>query len=542
MSDNIFTPKKVCSTYVKDDGTTPFQAPQGGLDALSEDQLVTLRQLQGSQNWSNSKPVDGTVGFVKIGTQLPSNMSLQQIMDAVFYNKYISIDAPKQAFEGSIVTTKIIVKGEGLTKITIKYQGKTQEITSFSTDNTYYVQSDKITDTITWEVAAQYTDNTPIQQSAITSIADETSDGSSFLIDVNVTGNIELVHYNYDLYGSIQEKGILKITKDNTEVQFTVQSCKNKDSDQYTFSPIIFNENIYFPVILDYYIQFVPVSESTIDLTDIYAQLSNLSNTQPVEMSVTLSDTVDFSSTYVSTKYRPLYYKATYTGDPAQNKYYKITLNIPAKGIDGSTTTYKVYAFASRLGTNFILQDIILGTEIVTPIISYNNSSMKVIFLKTSTENDRQWDILCSAFEDGATLTLNDFPEEYTGKAVSMDLFNSNVQPGDIVEFSTTILTDLKKKLVVTAVYEDVVYFAPLYQKDQNIQFVYISGSTLGLYSNVSILKLTVGNMAANKIYQYNFSNTEKKYWATDGNTYESTDNSAVDVSDIESECDKILE
>lgn len=298
MSDNIFTPKKVCSAYVKDDGTTPFLSPQGGLDALTEDQLVTLRQLQSSQNWSNSKPVDGTVGFVKIGTQLPSNMSLQQIMDAVFYNKYISIDAPKQAFEGSVVTTKIIVKGEGLTKIIIKYQGKTQEITDFASDNTYYVQSDKITDTITWEVAAQYEDKSSIQQSAITSIAEETSDGSSFLIEVNVTGNIELVHYDYDLYGSIQERGLLKIVKDNKEIQFTVQACKNKDGDQYTFSPIIYNETIYFPVILDYYIQFIPVSESTIDLTEIYTQLSNLSSTQPVEMSVNITDTIDLSSAY----------------------------------------------------------------------------------------------------------------------------------------------------------------------------------------------------------------------------------------------------
>lgn len=93
--------------YTKQDGTTPFKAPQKGVDAIDPQDLVTLHQVEEKvsetkeiinnipdQVWRPSGPVETTVGFVEDNTPMPESMTLQEICDAIFYGKGISLEVP----------------------------------------------------------------------------------------------------------------------------------------------------------------------------------------------------------------------------------------------------------------------------------------------------------------------------------------------------------------------------------------------------------------------------------------------------------------
>lgn len=47
---DVYSKLEVDNTFVKQDGSTPFKNPQSGVDAISEDQLTTLRQLNKVSN------------------------------------------------------------------------------------------------------------------------------------------------------------------------------------------------------------------------------------------------------------------------------------------------------------------------------------------------------------------------------------------------------------------------------------------------------------------------------------------------------------
>lgn len=91
--------------YVKNDGSVPFTSPQKGIEAEYEDELVTLGQLLEYVNninnqlskyepiWKTSGPVETTVGFVEDNSEVSNEMTLQEIMDAIFYGKSVSITA-----------------------------------------------------------------------------------------------------------------------------------------------------------------------------------------------------------------------------------------------------------------------------------------------------------------------------------------------------------------------------------------------------------------------------------------------------------------
>ena len=93
--------------YVKKDGTTPFTSPQSGVEAVEANQLVTLSQLQQHKTdlnnyinelecvWKTSGPVESTVGHVEDNTQLPDIMTLQDVCDAIFYGRTISLTVPE---------------------------------------------------------------------------------------------------------------------------------------------------------------------------------------------------------------------------------------------------------------------------------------------------------------------------------------------------------------------------------------------------------------------------------------------------------------
>ena len=93
--------------YIRQDGTIPFTSPQPGVDAINDSDLVTYRQLKGIDTgirehlvdlecvWKTSGPVESTVGHVEDNTQLPDIMTLQDVCDAIFYGRTISLTVPE---------------------------------------------------------------------------------------------------------------------------------------------------------------------------------------------------------------------------------------------------------------------------------------------------------------------------------------------------------------------------------------------------------------------------------------------------------------
>lgn len=92
--------------YVKQDGTIPFRAPQKGVDAIDPQDLVTYQQLRSLEanldnkiatkecQWITSGPSEVEVGNVAMNQEFPLTMSMQEILDAIFYGKGISLIVP----------------------------------------------------------------------------------------------------------------------------------------------------------------------------------------------------------------------------------------------------------------------------------------------------------------------------------------------------------------------------------------------------------------------------------------------------------------
>ena len=125
--------------YVKQDGSVPFRGPQAGVDAVEEEHLTTLRQLNQAvedleQNlteqiqakeclWKTSGPVQSTVGHIDDNTPVPATMSLQEVLDAIFYGKGISISAPDYVTINNKVPITLCVHGStGLIDVAELYQ------------------------------------------------------------------------------------------------------------------------------------------------------------------------------------------------------------------------------------------------------------------------------------------------------------------------------------------------------------------------------------------------------------------------------------
>ena len=125
--------------YVKQDGSVPFRRPQAGVDAVEEEHLTTLRQLNQAvedleQNlteqiqakeclWKTSGPVESTVGHIDDNTPVPATMSLQEVLDAIFYGKGISISAPDYVTINNKVPITLCVHGStGLIDVAELYQ------------------------------------------------------------------------------------------------------------------------------------------------------------------------------------------------------------------------------------------------------------------------------------------------------------------------------------------------------------------------------------------------------------------------------------
>lgn len=121
--------------YTKQDGTTPFKAPQKGVDAIDPQDLVTLHQVEEKVEnlqeqitnnepiWRTSGPVESTVGHIDDNTPVPATMTLQEVLDAIFYGKGISISAPDYVTINNKVPVTLCVHGStGLIDVAELYQ------------------------------------------------------------------------------------------------------------------------------------------------------------------------------------------------------------------------------------------------------------------------------------------------------------------------------------------------------------------------------------------------------------------------------------
>lgn len=121
--------------YVKQDGSIPFKAPQKGIDAIDPQDLVTLHQVEEKVKnlqeqitntepiWRTSGPVESTVGHIDDNTPVPATMSLQEVLDAIFYGKGISISAPDYVTINNKVPVTLCIHGStGLIDIAELYQ------------------------------------------------------------------------------------------------------------------------------------------------------------------------------------------------------------------------------------------------------------------------------------------------------------------------------------------------------------------------------------------------------------------------------------
>ena len=107
--------------YIKQDGTTPFKAPQKGVDAVDPQDLVTLHQVEekiGEQLgeleqpvWITSGPVEAQVGMVKEGDTLASSVTFQEAMDAIFYGKRVKLTVPELSSVGESFPITLCIQG-----------------------------------------------------------------------------------------------------------------------------------------------------------------------------------------------------------------------------------------------------------------------------------------------------------------------------------------------------------------------------------------------------------------------------------------------
>lgn len=137
---NEFDPHNVLSEvrkerYIKQDGTIPFRAPQKGVDAVDPQDLVTLAQLEENTRafqqkldekqctWITSGPAEATVGNINIDTDLPATMSVQEVLDAIFYGQSISIHVPEYNNIATECVVKVCIHGSaGLVQLAELYQ------------------------------------------------------------------------------------------------------------------------------------------------------------------------------------------------------------------------------------------------------------------------------------------------------------------------------------------------------------------------------------------------------------------------------------
>lgn len=123
--------------YVKADGSIPFTSTQEGVDAVKDNDLTTLKQVQSLVNtlqqyvdnkeaiWTTSGPVESTVGHLEDNTPVPPTMTFQEVCDAIFYGLGISLEVPDYVQVGDTCSVIVCVRGStGLVDYAELYQGE----------------------------------------------------------------------------------------------------------------------------------------------------------------------------------------------------------------------------------------------------------------------------------------------------------------------------------------------------------------------------------------------------------------------------------
>lgn len=120
--------------YVTRDGSVAFTSTQKGVEGIEDDDLIVLSQLnklkeelqaniQDSQPiWKTSGPVQTTVGFIEDNTPVPTEMSFQEVMDAIFYGKAVEVSSLKVASIGASIPVDMYIRGTGLISQACLYQ------------------------------------------------------------------------------------------------------------------------------------------------------------------------------------------------------------------------------------------------------------------------------------------------------------------------------------------------------------------------------------------------------------------------------------
>lgn len=212
--------------YVKADGTIAFDAPVEGKPGTKAEHLSTIGDVEyrmnqlreemseasGSVVWKTSGPVQSTVGHVEDNTELPSQVTFQQIMDKIFYGDGVSIDVPEYAQYGQQVDVTMNIRPTMLIDSVNLYQND-KMIGSFVRDD--------------FEPSGQYT----IKSGAIT------TNPTVFRMEVYYTnGNMktvsERVGIAYGVYVGIMPKWMQgsQMTIDFMESQVTSDPTNNKKS------------------------------------------------------------------------------------------------------------------------------------------------------------------------------------------------------------------------------------------------------------------------------------------------------------------------
>lgn len=128
---------------------------------LNESLLETKQELSDvNPIWKTSGPVLTTVGFVEDNTELPSEMTMQEILDSIFYGAKISIDVTDGVQIGEKVDVTVCIHGGVRTDSIILYQG--DEILEQFTDVDFAegcvtVESNPITEDTVFKFVVLYT-------------------------------------------------------------------------------------------------------------------------------------------------------------------------------------------------------------------------------------------------------------------------------------------------------------------------------------------------------------------------------------------------
>lgn len=176
---NSFDPHNILAEvrkerYVKQDGTIPFRAPQKGVDAVGPQDLVTLHQVEEKIQdkeilWVTSGPVETTVGFVEDNQDIPETMTFQEIMDAIFYGKQISLTVPKYVTIGDTAEIIVCIHGSiGLIESAVLYQGESPIHTFEKSDfqnGCVTVNSDTVNENTEFTFRVIYSNNTVLEDS-----------------------------------------------------------------------------------------------------------------------------------------------------------------------------------------------------------------------------------------------------------------------------------------------------------------------------------------------------------------------------------------